>query len=72
MLAESAPKRSTFAAANRDRDASVFSKLFEPMLAASTRGFRRAMRDAARLIDKTSPRLAGMAAHMPHRIDPMG
>jgi hypothetical protein len=57
-----APKRSTFADANRDRDSRVFSKLFERMLAASPRGFRRKMGDAVRLIDSTSLRLAGAGA----------
>jgi len=57
-----APKRSTFAGANRNRDPEVFSRLFEPMPNASTRGFRRTMRDAVRLIDKTSLHLAGVGA----------
>ena len=57
-----APKRSTFADANRNRDPRVFSKLFEHMLAASPRGFRRKMGDAVRLIDSTSLRLAGAGA----------
>jgi len=54
-----APKRSTFADANRDRDSRVFSKLFEHMLAASSRSFRRKMSDAVRLIDSTGLHLAG-------------
>ena len=54
-----APKRSTFADANRTRDPRVFSKLFEIMLKASSRGFRRKMGDAVRLIDSTSLHLAG-------------
>ena len=33
-----APKRSTFADANRNRDFSVFSGLFETMLAGASRG----------------------------------
>jgi hypothetical protein len=57
-----APKRSTFADANRNRDPRVFSKLFEPMLAASPRGLRRKMGEAVRLIDSTSLRLAGAGA----------
>ena len=61
-LGAKAPKRSTFAAANRDRDSRVFSKLFEHMLNASTRGFRRKMGDAVRLIDSTSLHLAGVGA----------
>lgn len=36
-----APKRSTFADANRNRDFRVFSGLFEAMLASASRGFRR-------------------------------
>ena len=58
----SAPKRSTLADANRDRDPRVFAKLFAHMLAASPRGFRRKMGDAVRLIDSTSLRLAGAGA----------
>jgi hypothetical protein len=55
-----APKRSTFADANRDRDPRVFSKLFETMLGAAERGFRRKMGDAVRLIDSTGLHLAGV------------
>ena len=61
-LGAKAPKRSTFADANRDRDSRVFSKLFEHMLNASTRGFRRKMGDAVRLIDSASLHLAGIGA----------
>jgi hypothetical protein len=57
-----APKRSTLADANRNRDPRVFSKLFERMLAASPRGLRRKMGDAVRLIDSTSLHLAGAGA----------
>lgn len=57
-----APKRSTLADANRSRDPRVFSKLFEHMLAASSRGFRRKMGDAVRLIDSTGLHLAGAGA----------
>jgi hypothetical protein len=57
-----APARSTFADANRDRDPRVFSKLFEHMLSACSRGFRRKMGDAVRLIDSTSLHLAGAGA----------
>src|SRR5271165_2367382 len=57
-----APKRSTLADANRNRDPRVFSKLFAHMLAASPRGFRRKMGDAVRLIDSTSLHLAGAGA----------
>lgn len=57
-----APARSTFADANSSRDPRVFSKLFEQMLSACSRGFRRKMGDAVRLIDSTSLRLAGAGA----------
>lgn len=57
-----APKRSTFADANRNRDFRVFSGLFEAMLAQCGRGFRRKMADAVRLIDSTGLRLAGVGA----------
>ena len=57
-----APKRSTFADANRDRDPRVFCGVFEQMLTASKRGFRLAMGDAVRLIDSTGLHLAGVGA----------
>ena len=57
-----APKRSTFADANRNRDFRVFSALFEAMLAPASRGVRRKMADAVRLIDSTGLRLAGVGA----------
>ena len=57
-----APKRSTFADANRNRDFRVFSGLFEAMLAGASRGLRRKMADAVRLIDSTGLRLAGVGA----------
>ena len=57
-----APKRSTFADANRARDFRIFSGLFEAMLAQAGRGFRRKMADAVRLIDSTGLRLAGVGA----------
>lgn len=57
-----APKRSTFADANCNRDFRVFSGLFEAMLAGASRGFRRKMADAVRLIDSTGLRLAGVGA----------
>lgn len=57
-----APKRSTFADANRNRDPRVFSRLFEHMVAAAPRGLRRKMGDAVRRIDSTSLRLAGAGA----------
>ncbi len=61
-LGAKAPKRSTLADANRDRDSRVFSGMFEHLLKASTRGFRRKMGDAVRLIDSTSLHLAGVGA----------
>ena len=57
-----APKRSTFADANRARDFRIFSGLFEAMLAGASRGFRRKMAHAVRLIDSTGLRLAGVGA----------
>ena len=57
-----APARSTFADANRDRDSRVFSGLFIEMLGMATRGLRRKMGDAVRLIDSTGLRLAGSGA----------
>ncbi len=58
-----APARSTFADANRDRDSRVFSDLFTHMLGMATRGLRRKMGDAVRLIDSTGLRLAGAGAN---------
>jgi hypothetical protein len=57
-----APKRSTFADANRLRDPRAFSDLFVEMLKGAPRGFRRKMGDAVRLIDATGLRLAGVGA----------
>jgi hypothetical protein len=57
-----APKRSTFADANHNRDFRIFSGLFETMLAGASRGFRRKMAHAVRLIDSTGLRLAGVGA----------
>jgi len=57
-----APKRSTFADANLHRDFRVFSGLFEAMLAGASRGLRRKMAHAVRLIDSTGLRLAGVGA----------
>ena len=57
-----APARSTLADANRDRDSRVFSGLFMHMLGMATRGLRRKMGDAVRLIDSTSLHLAGAGA----------
>jgi hypothetical protein len=57
-----APPRSTFADANRDRDSRVFSDLFVAMLGMATRGLRRRMGEAVRLIDSTGLHLAGAGA----------
>jgi hypothetical protein len=57
-----APKRSTFADANRNWDSRVFSGLFETMLAGASRRFRCKMSDAVRLIDSTGLRLARVGA----------
>ena len=54
-----APARSTFADANRSRSPEVFSGLFMHMLATMTRGQRRKLGDAVRLIDSTGLHLAG-------------
>ena len=54
-----APARSTFADANRDRDFRVFSGLFTHMLGMTTRGLRRKMGDAVRLIDFDRPASGG-------------
>ena len=54
-----APARSTFADANRSRAPEVFSGLFMHLLATTTRGLRRKLGDAVRLIDSTSLHLAG-------------
>jgi hypothetical protein len=65
-LGVEAPKRSTFADANRDRDWRVFTRLFDRLLATATRGFRRKMGDAVRLIDSTSLHLAGAGSRWAH------
>jgi hypothetical protein len=57
-----APKRSTFADANRARDFRIFSGLFDVMLAQAGRGLRRKIAHAVRLIDSTGLRLAGIGA----------
>jgi IS4 transposase len=58
-----APARSTFADANRSRNPEVFSGLFMHMLATATRGLRRKLGDAVRLIDSTSLHLAGVGTN---------
>jgi len=57
-----APKRSTFADANRLRDARVFGDLFKTMLLTASPGFRRKLGEAVRLIDATGLHLAGVGA----------
>jgi Transposase DDE domain/Domain of unknown function (DUF4372) len=57
-----APKRATFADANRRRDARVFSDLFLAMVPEASRGLRRKLSDAVRLIDATGLPLAGPGA----------
>jgi hypothetical protein len=54
------PARSTFADANRTRNPLVFSGLLERLLGMASRGLRREMREAVRLIEKTSLHLAGI------------
>jgi len=61
-LGGGAPKRSTFADANQTRDSRIFSGLFEIMLRAGSRGLRRKMGEAVRLIDSTSLHLAGVGS----------
>ena len=56
------PPRSTLADANRVRDPAVFSGLFMHMLSLTTRGLRRKMGDAVRLINSTGLHLAGVEA----------
>jgi IS4 transposase len=58
-----ATARSTFADANRSRNPEVFSGLFTHMLGMTTRGLRRKLGDAVRLIDSTSLHLAGVGAN---------
>jgi IS4 transposase len=58
-----APARSTFADANRSRNPEVFSGLFMHLLAMTTRGLRRKLGDAVRLIDSTSLHLAGVGTN---------
>jgi Transposase DDE domain/Domain of unknown function (DUF4372) len=56
------PARSTLADANRVRDPAVFSGLFMHLLSMTTRGLRRKMGDAVRLIDSTGLHLAGVGS----------
>lgn len=55
-----APRRSTFADANRSRSPLVFSGLFQHMLGMTTRAVRRKMDEAVLLIDSTGLHLAGI------------
>lgn len=54
--------RSTLSDANAIRPADLFAELFAGMVGQATRGLRRRMDDAVRLVDATSIRLAGPAA----------
>lgn len=54
--------RSTLADANAQRPAALFSDLFATMTAQASRGLRRRIREAVRLIDSTGVRLAGLGA----------
>lgn len=53
--------RSTLADANAGRPHAIFTKLFSAMAGQAGRGFRRATRDAVRLVDSTTLRLSGLA-----------
>lgn len=53
--------RSTLADANAGRPHEVFTKLFSAMAGRAGPGFRRATKDAVRLIDSTTIRLSGLA-----------
>lgn len=57
-----APRRSTFADANRSRSPLVFSGLFQHMLGMATRSVRRQMDEVMLLIDSTSLHLAGIGS----------
>jgi hypothetical protein len=59
-VGSAAPRRSTFADANRSRSPMVFSGLFQHMLGMTTRAVRRKMDEVVRLIDSTSLHLAGI------------
>jgi hypothetical protein len=59
-VGSAAPRRSTFADANRSRSPMVFSGLFQHMLGMTTRTVRRKMDEVVRLIDSTSLHLAGI------------
>jgi hypothetical protein len=53
--------RSTLADANATRPAALFQSLFAHMCGQATRGLKRSLADAVRLIDSTGLRLAGPA-----------
>ena len=61
-VGSAAPRRSTFADANRRRSPMVFSGLFQHMLGMTTRAVRREMDEVVRLIDSTSLHLAGIGS----------
>lgn len=61
-IGSTAPRRSTFADANRHRSPMVFSGLFQHMLGMATRAVRRKMGEAVRLIDSSSLHLAGIGS----------
>ncbi len=56
--------RSTFADANRSRNPEVFSGLFMHMLAMTTRGLRRKLGDAVRLIEFDQPAFGGRGCEL--------
>jgi hypothetical protein len=58
--------RSTLADANALRPSAVFEGLFAQMAAMASRGVRRHVGEAVRLIDSTGLRLAGIAAEWAH------
>jgi len=54
--------RSTLADANALRPAALFAELFAAMTAQASRGLRRKVGEAVRLVDSTGVRLAGFGA----------
>jgi hypothetical protein len=54
--------RSTLSDANRLRPATLFADLFATMTAQASRGLKRKVGEAVRLIDSTGVRLAGLGA----------
>lgn len=61
-LGVKAPKKSTFADANRLRPAAVFTGVFQALLAQAHPGLRRQTKEAVRLIDSTSVRLNSLSS----------